>query len=273
MIRIVHFTNPRLAQAFIDYMNTCGVKLSSVQEEGITLWLEDATHYKIVEQELERFVRDPNHPRYQIASWQSGDISSKLQYQTSSLLPVLRDRTGPLTLTVIIAAIIVYVLMQLSENYAVLHLLAWPAENQKFQLWRWFSHILLHFTFWHILFNLFWWWYVGGLIEKQLGSGKLFVLTVVAALLSGWMQASVSGVMFGGLSGVVYALIGYAWLRGERDVESGIYLERGLMSFAVLWLIIGYLDVFAMGIANAAHLTGLLLGLAMAFVDIYSARR
>jgi len=93
------------------------------------------------------------------------------------------------------------------------------------------------------------------------------VITLISALLSGWMQAKFSGVWFGGLSGVVYALMGYAWLRGERDPESGIYLERGLMGFAILWLVIGYFGVFGLAIANAAHVTGLLVGLAMALVD------
>lgn len=103
--------------------------------------------------------------------------------------------------------------------------------------------------------------------KKRLGSGKLFVIMLISALLSGWMQAKFSGVMFGGLSGAVYALMGYAWLRGERDPASGIYLERGLMVFAIIWLIIGYMGWFGLSVANAAHVTGLLVGLAMAFVD------
>ncbi|MEA7515223.1 hypothetical protein ONK27_26390, partial [Salmonella enterica subsp. enterica serovar Virginia] len=42
-----------------------------------------------------------------------------------------------------------------------------------------------------------------------------------------------------GLSGVVYALMGYVWLRGERDPQSGIYLQRGLIIFALLWIVAG----------------------------------
>lgn len=46
------------------------------------------------------------------------------------------------------------------------------------------------------------------------GSGKLIVITVISALLSGYVQQKFSGPWFGGLSGVVYALMGYVWLRG-----------------------------------------------------------
>ncbi|OON39457.1 rhomboid family intramembrane serine protease GlpG [Izhakiella australiensis] len=272
-MRIAHFTNPRQAQAFIDYMSSRGVHLHAEQGDGVTLWLDSEAQRETVENELHQFVRDPNHPRYQAASWHSGTTTSGLRYRSSSLLPALKARAGPLTLGMMIAAVLVFILMQLLGETEVMSWLSWPDSGQYFELWRWFSHILLHFSLLHIVFNLIWWWYIGGVIERRLGSGKLFVLTVIAALLSGWMQARFSGIMFGGLSGVVYALMGYAWLRGERDPDSGVYLERGLMGFAILWLFIGYMGWFGMEIANAAHLTGLLLGLAMAWVDTRQARR
>lgn len=268
MMRITHFNNPRLAQAFVDYMATRGVTLHIEHEQTYTIMLEDESKAAMVENELQQFVRDPMHPRYQDASWHAGNTASGLQYQHSSILDNIRQRAGPLTMTIMLACIAVFILMQVIGDRAVMAWLAWPAdEAQDFQLWRWFSHALLHFSLLHILFNLLWWWYLGGAVEKRLGSGKLVVIALISALLSGWMQAKYSGVWFGGLSGVVYALMGYAWLRGERDPESGIYLERGLMAFAILWLVIGYFGVFGLSIANAAHVTGLLVGLAMAFVD------
>ncbi len=112
-----------------------------------------------------------------------------------------------------------------------------------------------------------WWWYLGGQMEKRLGAGKLFVLAVVSAFFSGWAQSLFSGALFGGLSGVVYALMGYVWLTGERAPERGLMLPRGLMVFSVLWLVAGYFDILGMSIANAAHVAGLVLGLLMAFWD------
>jgi GlpG protein len=72
---------------------------------------------------------------------------------------------------------------------------------------------------------------------------------------------------------VVYALMGYVWLRGERDPQSGIYLQRGLILFSLVWLIAGWFDVFGMSIANGAHVAGLATGLAMAFVDTLHGRK
>lgn len=274
MMRITHFNNPRLAQAFVDYMATRGVALRIEHGEAYTILLDDESQAAVVENELQQFVRDPLHPRYQDASWQSGNTASGLQYQRSSLLANIRERAGPLTMTVMIACVAVFILMQIVGDRTMLYWLAWPAdEGQYFQVWRWFSHALLHFSLLHIAFNVMWWWYLGGAVEKRLGTGKLVVIALISALLSGWMQAKFSGIWFGGLSGVVYALMGYAWLRGERDPESGIFLERGLMAFAILWLVIGYFGAFGLAIANAAHVTGLLVGLAMAAADTYKVRK
>lgn len=274
MIQLTRFTHPRMAQAFVDYMATRGVTLHIERDEQVVLLLEDESKLEMVENELAQFVRDPFHPRYQAASWQSGNTDSGLHYQRDSLMTHLRRRAGPLTLTLGFACIAIFILMQIIGEDEVQGWLAWPMDSaQSFQLWRWFSHALLHFSLLHLVFNLLWWWYIGGAIEKRLGSGKLFVIALISALLSGWMQAKFSGVWFGGLSGVVYALMGYAWLRGERDPESGIFLERGLMAFAILWLVIGFFGVLGQAVGNAAHLSGLLVGLAMAFVDTRHVRK
>lgn len=267
MMRITDFANLRMAQAFVDYMATHGVRLRIEQESRYTLWLDDDSQLERVENELNQFIRDPNHPRYQEASWHSGTTNSGITYSNSSLMDNIRERAGPLTLSVMAGCIVVFILMQIAGDSVVMSWLSWPAGDQHFELWRWFSHALLHFSLIHLVFNLLWWWYLGGAIEKRLGSGKLFVIMLISALLSGWMQAKFSGVLFGGLSGVVYALMGYAWLRGERDPASGVWLERGLMAFSIVWLVIGYMGWFGLSIANAAHVTGLLVGLAMAFVD------
>ena len=139
-----------------------------------------------------------------------------------------------------IACVVVFIAMQILGDQEVMLWLAWPFDpTLKFEFWRYFTHALMHFSLMHILFNLLWWWYLGGAVEKRLGSGKLIVITLISALLSGYVQQKFSGPWFGGLSGVVYALMGYVWLRGERDPQSGIYLQRGLIIFALIWIVAG----------------------------------
>ncbi|CAK9886570.1 MAG: Rhomboid protease GlpG [Candidatus Erwinia impunctatus] len=266
-VRITEFANPRMAQAFVDYMATQGVKLGIEHDNNYVLWLDDETQQTLVTQELQQFLREPENPRYLAASWQSGTINTALRYPSSSLLSTIRQRAGRLTMVVMLLCIGVFILMQLLGRDTVMAWLSWPVPDQRLELWRWFTPALLHFSLLHLLFNLMWWWYLGGMIERQLGSGKLFVIALISALLSGWLQAKFSGVMFGGLSGVVYALMGYAWLYGERNPQRGIHLEPGLMVFSIIWLVVGYVGWFGLSTANSAHVIGLVVGLAMALVD------
>lgn len=269
MVRVIAVSNPRLALAFVDYMATQGVALEVRNiEDTAEIWLADEIHLDQVQHELQQFLRDPLNPRYQAASWQTGNPDVSLHYQGFSYLHTLRSQAGPLTLGVMVLCILIYLLMQLLGDDKVMFWLSWPQNSTQYsQLWRWISHTFLHFSVLHISFNLMWWWYLGGQLEKSLGTGKLFVLAVVAAFFSGWAQSLFSGALFGGLSGVVYALMGYVWLSGERQPERGLNLPRGLMVFSVLWLVAGYFDMLGMSIANAAHIAGLVLGLLMAFWD------
>ena len=274
MLMITSFTNPRVAQAFVDYMATQGVILTIQQHTQTDVWLADESQAGRVNEELARFLENPGDPRYLAASWQSGQTGSGLHYSRFPFLATLRERAGPSTLLLMAACIIVFIIMNVVGDQSVMIALAWPYDpSLEFDVWRYFSHALMHFSVMHILFNLLWWWYLGGAVEKRLGSGKLIVITLISALLSGYVQHKFSGPWFGGLSGVVYALMGYVWLRGERDPQSGIYLQRGLITFALIWLIAGWFDLFGMSIANGAHVAGLAVGLAMAFADTLHARK
>jgi GlpG protein len=255
-------------------MATQGIILTIQQHQQSDIWLANDSQEAQVRAELEQFLANPGDVRYLAASWNTGHTGSGLHYQRFPFFATVQQKAGPFTLAIMAACVLVYLLMQIIGDRAVMVWLAWPYDDSlRYELWRYFSHALLHFSILHITFNLLWWWYLGGPLEKRIGSGKLITLTLVSALLSGYVQAKFGGPLFGGLSGVVYALMGYVWLRGERDPESGIYMQRGLLAFAVLWIVIGFFDVLGMSIANAAHITGLVIGLAMAFVDTLHARK
>lgn len=274
MLMITSFTNPRVAQAFVDYMQTQGVILTVQHHEQSDVWLADESQAERVRSELKIFLSDPGHARYHAASWQSGDTHSGLRYRRYPFLTTLRARAGPFTFAIAALCVLVFIIMIVAGDQAVMIWLAWPFDDAlRYDVWRYFTHALMHFSLMHILFNLLWWWYLGGAVEKRLGSGKLIVITLISALLSGFIQHKFSGPWFGGLSGVVYALMGYVWLRGERDPQSGIYMPRGLIGFALVWLIAGWFDLFGMSIANGAHVTGLIVGLAMAFADTQNVRK
>ncbi|MCP4596351.1 rhomboid family intramembrane serine protease [Neptuniibacter sp.] len=136
---------------------------------------------------------------------------------------------------------------------------------ESFQLWRFISPIFLHFSAPHIIFNALWIWIVGTRMEIMQGRLPLLLLVLFAGVASNFAQYWVSGPMFGGLSGIVFALLGYAWLWDKLNSANRFGLPPALMGFMLFWLVLGYtgvLEGIGFGaIANTAHLVGLIAGL------------
>jgi len=72
--------------------------------------------------------------------------------------------------------------------------------------------------------------------------------------------------LFGGMSGVNYALIGYVWIRGRFDPAAGLHLDRQSLIYALIWFVLCFTKLLG-PVANYAHGAGLMVGMAWAFVD------
>lgn len=138
----------------------------------------------------------------------------------------------------------------------------------KGEVWRLFSPALLHFSVLHIVFNTLWVWDIGRKIERPLGSLWLTIGILVIAISSNVLQYHISGYpVFGGLSGVVYGLIGFAWLLPLLKPSWPRLISKPMMIFFMVWLGVGYTSLpesLGLGsIANTAHTIGLLAGLCL----------
>ncbi len=266
---LITFNHRRIAQAFVDYMATQNIPLEIVDKEDKSeVWLVNESDRDVVENELKRFLQDPFASRYGAASWEKGRPDVQMHYHSQNYWQTLKEKSGWLTLSVMGLCIAIYLLSYIIGIEPILNGLAFPqTQQQAMEFWRWLTPAFIHFSVAHIGFNLILWWYIGGQVEKRLGAPKLLFILIFSALLSNFAQSLFSYGYFGGLSGVVFALIGYAWLLGEKRPEKGIYLERGLMIFSLFWLIIGYFDILGLSIANMAHFIGLVTGLIIALWD------
>ncbi len=134
------------------------------------------------------------------------------------------------------------------------------------QLWRLLSPTVMHFGWMHLVFNMLWLWYFGRQVEALQGPLRLAAIVVVAALASNLAQYATGTVLFGGMSGVDYALLGYVWLMARRAPASGFFVPQMLVVFMLAWMVFTMTDMaglFGFGnVANEAHLGGLLVGLA-----------
>lgn len=270
MIKLISLNNPRMAQAFIDYMASRHIDIQMMPEGGgqFALWLTDEQHQIEAEAELQHFLHNPDHSKYQAASWALAESrQSRFVYRSPSMLAMVRSKAGPITLGIMLLCGTIFALALFGMGNQAFNALHFPAHSgQQWQLWRWFSHALLHFSVLHIAFNLLWWWQLGGDIEKRLGSAKLVQIFLVSAALSGAGQYWVEGANFGGLSGVVYALVGYLWMLSVRAPHLGLTMPKPLIGFMLIWLVLGYVQPF-MAIANTAHLAGLVSGVILGVHD------
>jgi GlpG protein len=139
------------------------------------------------------------------------------------------------------------------------------------EVWRVISPDFIHFNAMHITFNLLMLWVLGGQLEIQKGSLSFIALTIFVSIISNIAQLLETSYLFGGLSGVVYGLVGYCWL--WKIFEPRIFFPSVLMKFSVVWLLLGYTPLtewLGWGrMANAAHLYGLLAGLLWGAVTLF----
>lgn len=129
------------------------------------------------------------------------------------------------------------------------------------QWWRLVTPIFLHFGVLHIFFNMSWLWSLGRQIEFMRGSLRFGAMVLVIAVTSNVAQLLWHGPDFGGMSGVVYGLIGYAWLRGRTTPQHGIGLSYDQVVYSLFFLVLCMIGVFGR-IANAAHFVGFVVGAA-----------
>lgn len=273
MIEIGTLPNARAAQALVDYLR--GKKIACEihpAEQGVILVLLQEEHLSYVQQEYQHFLSNPYQSKYLEASWNNGDSQTQIDYGSPSLhlLSQFMTGAGPLTITVIGLCIVIFAAMNLGLATPVFDHLSFfgaTSDTSYFEFWRLFTPSLLHFSALHIIFNLIWWWYLGGKIETKIGFTPLFILLIVAGTLPNLLQYAIAGPYFGGLSGVVYALLGYTWLMGIRKPEAGIGIPPSYMIFMLIWLVLGFTDIFGFSVANGAHIGGLIIGLLQASID------
>lgn len=272
MVRLITLQNPRMGQAFIDYMASRKIDVQMMPEGGgqFVLWLMNSEDQLEAEVELKHFLDDPMNPKYQASSWDMAETRrNAFHYQTPSFTSMLKAKAGITTLSVMVLCSVIYITQFVGLGQWVFSWLHFPAfDGQEWQIWRWFSHALLHFSAMHIIFNLLWWWQLGGDIDKRLGGKKLLEIFFVSAAISGIGQYWIEGANFGGLSGVVYALVGYLWMLTVKRPDIGLIIPKPIVAFMLVWLVLGFVQPF-LAIANMAHLTGLLAGVALGLLDSY----
>ena len=189
--------------------------------------------------------------------------------------PALRQLSGtlpPLTTALLAISLIVSLLSGFGKNLQPLLPLLIASDPRlglqeilQGQWWRLITPVFLHFGLLHIIFNMLWLWDLGGAIERYRGIRLFAALVLFSGISSNLAQYAWSGPAFGGMSGVVYALLAYVWVQGRFYPRGGIGLPRPVAIMMLVWYVLCWTGLIG-PVANMGHSAGLLAGLLAGFV-------
>lgn len=277
---LIAFSDERAARLLADYLTSQQIPAGYHRLDGEhahAVVVSDAQQLNEARTIADAFVANPRDSKYQQAAWQHGQATKLTEQSTGSWqLSGVAPRQAPFTYLVLAICCVTFVMQMLGMSgavFSVMQIEGFERLADSGQWWRLFTPAFLHFSLLHIIFNLLWWWSLGGQIERLFGTSTLLLLFVSSALLSNVGQLITSGPNFGGLSGVVYAVVGFVWWAGWLRPQWGLSLPKPVIGFLLIWLVLGYMDVLWVNMANTAHTVGLISGCLFAWLMVQIGNR
>lgn len=270
------------------------------------IWVRDEDKLEQAQAELNDFLDSPEAPRYLESLSKASQLLSERERAREQAVKNIRrvesssrsdllagGKIPPLTLTLMILSIVIGVITNFADpglgndwGNLILDRLGFvnyddlvnsngdPAASLKrWQVWRTVTPIFIHIGPLHLAMNMFMLATFGRLVERWIGTPKYGLMVVVAAVFPNlfqglspeWMTGSPN---FGGISGVLFCLFGYVWIRTSINPNHGISIPFPMVMIFVGFIVLGLSGVFpALRIANLAHLGGLFVGAALGFAS------
>ena len=298
MRQVGNLSNQRDAQRFAAYLVTQGIDAHAEQDtHNWAVWVRDENTIEEARKSFELFKIDPQDSRYKGAERDAEAIRrDEAQRRIAAQKNVIEmrgrwrqstARRAPLTTTMIVLSVLVTLVgnfgmaqqgfpetvnRQLSfcsrQDYA--------ASNDnplasvfKGELWRTVTPIFIHGGWLHIAFNVIMFFQFGTLVESLKGTVRFAVLVLCVAVVSNFAQAVAPSdwggtPFFGGLSGVVYGLFGYVWMKSMFSSEPGFFMPQSTVIILLAWLFLCMTPAIER-VANVAHVVGLIMGMATGY--------
>jgi GlpG protein len=291
---IGHLADEKAARTFADYLYVQKIEshLDYEKPDGWGIWVNDEDRVEEAARLLTAFRANPADPKYRAEAKSAAELRAEAEKGEEAYRKKVRDGRqlfrpltaygfGPVTLGLIAISVIVAIYSKLGDDpQAIMRLfitdytvtgnyVEWIKtlpEIHHGQLWRLVTPIFIHFGILHIFFDMWWLRDLGSMIEARQSSWLLAVLVLVIAVCSNLAQFYYGGPAFGGMSGVVYGLLGYVWMRGKFDPGSGLYLHPTTVTMMIIWFFACFTPLIP-HIANATHAAGLALGLAWGYLS------
>jgi len=272
MQALVSVGQHNIALLFSNFLISNGIDANVIEQDKQFVIYCQRDKYEQARQMFEEFIENPYDDKYQQAAWDSGKATNVVNYSptsASSFKQQFLSHAGAVTLAVFAVCWLIFIASSLGWQRTIFTELRFFTQLSSQEFFdnplRLIGPAFFHFSLLHIAFNTMWWWQLGGAIEKVMGKFELMQLFLISAILSNVGQFIVSGPNFGGLSGVVYAVVGYVWWAGWLAPQKGLTLSKPIIGFLLFWLLLGYVDVLPINMANTAHLLGLISGCLLAW--------
>jgi GlpG protein len=172
------------------------------------------------------------------------------------------------------------------------------ASVRKGELWRLVTTAFIHFGALHLIFNMIWLYQLGRMVESRYGTAFLGGLCLIIQAVSSFIQVAVPAaqggaslsvldpnlmIYLGGMSGVVYGLFGFIWVKAAIDPLSRFFLPTSTIVIMIGWMFFcmvsptGMMSETAEGVrssvANWSHGSGLAMGMLCAWLATISGWR
>ena len=277
--------NQAEAQTLGDALYSDGVAttLKETRDGSFAIWVHDEEQMEKARAFLDGF--DPNSDRFADMAKKAREqrkheakADERLRVRTEKIRQRIEAkqnmRIGTVSTSLIAICVVVFFLTDMGKNMNVVGYFTFvpPVLTRggavwgdvsaiwEGQPWRLFTPMFLHFGFMHILFNMWWLKDLGTAIERVFSARYLLGFVLVTAAVSHVLEYAMSGpTTFGGMSGVVYGLFAFIWIRGRLDPSFPYRMPQQLVTFMLIWLGLGFTG-WVGPIANWVHTGGLLVG-------------
>lgn len=282
---IGHLKNDREARKFGDFLFLEGIENNVEAENDGTyaIWVLDEEQLASAGKLFERFRREPDAKAYEELESKANErrrdrkeqeeVAEAKTFDGREVMRKRRGGIGEVTLTLIGICIVVAIWSKLGSTREPIGFLFMSEQIRELglpeiragQIWRLFTPMLIHFGVMHIIFNMLWLKDLGTMVERLQGGRFLLVFILVTSIISNLCQFAVKGPGFGGMSGVIFGLFGYIWMKGKFDFKSGYSMDTMTVYLMIAWFFFCFTGMLP--IANGAHTGGLLTGLAWGYIS------
>jgi GlpG protein len=287
MRSIATFKEEKIALRFWNFLQSEDIESSLEEDESNKEWLIWVLEEEKISQAIvsyEEFKLTPNDSKFNSSKKNESELEKsywsnsykKSRFKNYNLRESWNKREkspGVFSLSIIITSVAVFLLSGMGQNAEIVNkflitqkLNGTLTEVLNGEVWRLITPIFLHFSFFHILFNMFWVHDLGGQIEKRKGSRFFLLFIVITAIISNLLQFKLGGPAFGGMSGVVYGLFGYVWIKCKFDPGDGLFIHQTTAIIMLGWFFLCF-AVSDFGIANWAHAGGLITGTTWGYIS------